>query len=376
GDRFIKVTSGFDYKAANGRNYPVTVEKTGKIDASKIGKAVVKLAKVATPISLGIAFYEVTCELADICKKDDADEWSTNGAPEGYELYPLTTTNNHWRTNTLPATNAPTPKLSCDLAIPLYSQFPDLRYELVGTSHTCRSPQYGFTMYILEQSGCAPHYTLVNGTCKLEGSTQRPPTQQDWNDAETKFNDPRFDVQLIVNGEPIPVNTPSLTSAPPVKLHEEETVMKDDQGNVTGTQKRTTSLTITDSATSANPGSITTTENTTITNYNTSNQITSTTEITNNALPPENDKPKTINVTFDDAQDVVLPTQEIEAPLNTTSWGEGTCPAPISISTSLKDFTIPTQQYCDFATASRPFVLLIAGITALFIITGFNRGQS
>jgi hypothetical protein len=226
------------------------------------------------------------------------------------------------------------------------------------------------------QTGCANDYTLVNGQCQITSSAQpHTPTEQDFANAETKLNDPRFDVQLIVNGQPVPVNTPTLTSAPPVKLFEEETVTKDDQGNVTGTQKKTTSLTITDSATSSRPGSVTGSETTIITNYNTSNVITSTTTVENSSPPPEKPQ-KPINVQFDGVEDVVLPTQDLDVDLNTNSWGEGTCPAPITISTSLKEITIPTQQYCDFATASRPFVLLIAGITGIFIITGFTRGQS
>jgi hypothetical protein len=180
---------------------------------------------------------------------------------------------------------------------------------------------------------------------------------------------------LIENGQPVPMSTvPILTPPAPVKISEEETVTRDDQGNITGTQRKTTTLTITDSATETRPGSVSGNEITTITNYNTSNVITSTTTIDNSSPPPE--KPNKITVNFYNVEDVVLPTQYLDVDLNTNSWGEGTCPAPITVSTSLKEFTIPTQQYCDFATASRPFVLLIAGITGIFIITGFTRGQS
>lgn len=364
GDRYIKVESPVNYKASNGRNYPVVIEKTGQIDGSKIGKAMVKLAKSAAPISLGIAVYDVICELSNICKKDGLDEWGYQQPGSYDEEYP-----------------------SCEEAIGWthpseYTECVNIRNNSVNVGkrlYWFRSPAPSIVQANCYLAGVAGFAYATAGyrdcvDAPTEGTT-RTPTENDWLTAEDLLNDPRFDEPLLVNGQPVPLaNLPVFGNVPPITLSDTETINRDSNGNVTGTTRTTTTLTLTDSATETRPGSVTGTEITIKTDYDISGQPTGTQ--TSTANPPPPDKPaEPTTISFDEVPDEEIEKQEVDFDFDYENWGEGVCPAPIPISTSFNTFTIPTEPICDFATGARPIILIFSGLASMFIIAGVRNAS-
>lgn len=372
--RYINIKTPVDYKSAAGRAFQIVVDKTAQIEASRMGKAVINVVRGVSPVGsaliLGSVFVSLLCSETEICQKEGTNDLET---PElsGYE-----------------ATESQALQLSGWVrnGVSYQKTLEELKSDLgCGGNYNCpitlieQAPNFLVITYdIIRKSDGAnvgsAAFNKINDGWTLQPVPKRTPTESDLTAAESKITSADWDQILIDKGVALPV-TDSPTLAPlSTTLSTETATNKDESGNVTGTTTKTTTLTLSDSATRARPGSVSATETQTITNYNTSNQVTSSTTINQSAPPPDKPAPP-VNVHFDSVEDVQLPTQEISAPLNTTSWGEGACPAPIAVNTSLKSFTIPTEQYCDFATASRPFVLLIAGISGLFIITGFRKND-
>lgn len=364
GNRFINIKTPIDYKSSSGRVFPIIAEKIAQIEANRMGKAVMLLARgtgggLGVVGLLGVSFVTLLCSETNICQKSGTDDLE------------------------IPAETLPANDTIWDC-----SGFGDMTVSACLTNIqgcnqgqiVCDNPRMSSDnkQYLYDKkytNGTPIGAIIMSRITAWVPKASRSPTAADFDTAESKITSPNWDQILIDKGAALPVTETPVLQPLVTTLSSEVATNRDQAGNVTGTTQTTKTLTLSDSATRARPGSVSGTETTSITNYNTSNQITSTTTVQQSAPPPDKPAPP-VNVSFDGVEDVQLPTQEISAPLNTTSWGEGTCPAPIAVNTSLKSFTIPTDQYCDFATASRPFVLLIAGISALFIITGFNRGQS
>jgi hypothetical protein len=234
------------------------------------------------------------------------------------------------------------------------------------------------------------YYDIKNSSGSLIGTNQlktrlepfqdqqpvsRPPTTDDWTDAETKLNDPRFDEPLLVNGQPVPLaNLPILGNVPPITISDTETINRDSQGNVTGTTRTTTTLEVSDSATTERPGSVTGTETTTKTDYNTSGQPTGTQTSTNTPPPPDKpQEPPTIS--FDNAEGLPIETEVVLMDLPVAnSWGEGQCPADVPL--PFNNLSISFQPACDAAVMLRPVVILLASISSLFIIAGLRESKA
>jgi len=141
---------------------------------------------------------------------------------------------------------------------------------------------------------------------------------------------------------------------------------KDGAGNTIGTQTETTTITLTDNSTVDSPNNFDIKEEKTVTNFDINNNITDQSTTINEAPPSE--APAEDDVTFDEVSDTILEEKVITAPLDTTSWGGGSCPAPISMNTSVGNFEFDTQPFCDFAEALKPFILIVASILGAFII--------
>jgi hypothetical protein len=154
-------------------------------------------------------------------------------------------------------------------------------------------------------------------------------------------------------------------------LSDDTTVDRDAAGNVTGTTKTVTTVTLQDTAIDTRPGSVSAIETTVKTTSNAAGETTGTQTTSTTSPPPDKPLPP-INIILDTVEDTEIQTKTVEAPLNTNTWGEGTCPAPIPINTSFNTYTIPTEQLCDFAVGARPMILLVAGVTSLFIVAGFK----
>lgn len=67
--------------------------------------------------------------------------------------------------------------------------------------------------------------------------------------------------------------------------------------------------------------------------------------------------------------------QDVDFDFDYESWGDGVCPLPIQIQTSFNTFTVPTEPICDFAEGARPIILMLAGLTAMFIIAGIRNAS-
>ncbi len=365
--RYINATSKADYTASNGRTYQIMIEKIGEIDGAKVGKAVGRMARVLGPVALGLEVMNLVCELSDICKKSDANDW---------EYYK----------DGISATDAEaTGWCSQDRTVTLkvcMEQYSNCGFERLGGTSNLKCTNF----HLHPNSNLSLLYDIQNSAGSTIAMNQtksrlspfddipaqtRIPTDEDWMTAETKLNDPRFDEPLLVNGQPVPLaNLPIFGNNPPIKLEESDTVNKDDQGNVTGTTHRTRELQLSDGATASKPGAVNGTEIETKTDYNSSGTPTGTSTKTDTSPPPE--KPFTIS--FDAVDDVPLEQQTITANLQPSqSWGEGACPGNVTVNTHYGAFTFDYQPTCDFASAIRPAVIFMASISALFIVTGYRH---
>lgn len=362
GDRFIKVESTIDYKASNGRNYPVPIEKTGQIDGSKIGKAVVKMAKFLPPLALGFEVYSLICELSNICKKQDADEFEYSDSVVDYDrvktLAGWERNGEHFSSSleTILESQGCGGFYICDAIVDTYSES-----QLVVKNDKRLASSGG--LIAIEYYNKLPY-----DSDELQLGS-RAPTDEDWINAETQLNDERFDEPLLANGQPVPlVNLPVLGNVQPIIISDTETVNRDSQYNVTGTTRTTTTLEITDSATTERPGSVTGIETTTKTDYDTSGQPTVTQTSTNTPPPPDKPQEPT-TISFDDVPDSGLEEEEIDFDLaEGESWGEGVCPADVDL--GIYGLTFAMQPACDFATGIRPAIIFMASIVAMFIVSG------
>lgn len=369
GDRFVKVESTIDYKASNGRNYPVVIEKTGQIDGSKIGKAVVKMAKFLPPLALGFEVYDLICDLSSICKKSDADEFEYRNAVTDYDKVKNLegwVENGQLKPGSLESILQ---EKGCSVTFNCITSIDTLTAtQLVVKTELRRLSDNASlgTTYFNKSPFAEPEDITGDG---------RPIAESDWTAAETQLNDERFDEPLLVNGQPVPLaNLPIFGNVPPITISDTETINRDSQGNVTGTTRTTTTLEVTDSATTERPGSVTGTETTVKTDYNTSGQPTGTQTSINTPPPPDKpQEPPTIS--FDNAEGLPIETEVVNLQLPAAvSWGEGTCPADVPL--PFNNLSIPYQPACDAAMQLRPVVIFLASISALLIVSGLRESKS
>ena len=205
----------------------------------------------------------------------------------------------------------------------------------------------------------------------------RPITDADLEAAETALSDPQMTDHLLENAEPVPVDvsTPPALDAPINQPIGSETITtKDAQGNTTGTQVTETSLDITDAATTENPNQIDVKEKKTVTTYDLNNNPTGSTTTESEIRPPAPPDPPDIDyeIDFDDVNDKDLEEYEFPDIFSYESWGEGSCPADRSVSYGYGNLNLSMQPACDFATGVRPIILVIAGLSAMFIISGIK----
>ncbi|MBA2483997.1 MAG: hypothetical protein H0V39_06180 [Nitrosomonas sp.] len=130
---------------------------------------------------------------------------------------------------------------------------------------------------------------------------------------------------------------------------------------------------MTDVSTAESPNQIDVKVSKTVINYDIDNNITDqSTTVTEgqSTLPPaENDQ----DIDFDDMEDNELEEYELPDMENYSSWGSGTCPAPIDINTTHWQGQIDTAPICEYAEGLKPFVLLLAALSSAFIISGTRQ---
>ena len=102
--------------------------------------------------------------------------------------------------------------------------------------------------------------------------------------------------------------------------------------------------------------------------YNLNTQLTnSTTTVNDGAQQPQ---PQQIKIDIDDMQDTPLQNYQVPVTFAYDSWGSGTCPADRSVEYHYGSLNLTFQPACDFAVGIQPVILVVAGIIAMFIVSG------
>lgn len=350
-------------------NVPVTVPYKMPVKLSKVGKAATNFLKRVGPIATAVAVAGLVCDLTDICSNDSDGDGTADEFIKVIPPPPDLPTAYYWQwLNGHPT--YPDAQSMCNYVL---SQFPN--YTLISVD---AQPSYAYcnlkqgstinNQYVGRYSGCPTGY-VSNGAGGCQSTTsasQRPLTEQDWEDAEPQLNTPEVTSALQDVSEPVPVENPVIQ--PTTKtVDTSTTTTRDATGTATGTQTETTTVTASPHPTQPNTVNVTTT--TVITNYDINNNVTNTTTTENDPPdPPKEQEPD--DPDFDNVEDEDLPEHEIGQEFSWNSWGGGSCPADKQLNVLGTQQVISMQPTCDFMTGIRPFILIIAGLISAYIIIG------
>ncbi len=375
----IKTTSTATVNTSKGL-IPFEISKTANVDVSRVGKAVRGLAVAAGPVGMTLTAVSLVCELSNICNQ--AGQWMVPGSdplPGQPNSYPVSD-GKWWAWDyryaaTVQAACSDTVRLTQNIgAGSTYDH-----YEAIdGNPNTfkCYGKHPNGTVYYASNtgrsSGCADGYT-VNGTmCDKTGSTQpHAATSSDWDAKQSLLNDTRFIQELIDKAADVPIDgVPTLTPDQKKRLGVDSVPTKDAQGNVTGREETVTEIEAVDAATTTNPGKVIIKETKTTVRYDTNNTQISTNTSTNYTNQPETTKPTGFEIKFDEIAPATIQNHNVSTTFNADSWGTGTCPPDIEVALSQFTFSIPTNPICTLADMIKPFVLLIASVIGIYIISG------
>lgn len=281
--------------------YSSEIVRSAPVEISRLGKTVRTIAAASGPVGLTISAVSLVCELTTIC--DQAGQWLIGGGDPlvGDQIDPTYSGNWYTSTNVL----YPTAQSAADAQCPLSGLIaPAESIIFAGGVY--------YNIYCHNSSGGLQ----LTGAIRLLGSSYvgspRAPTTADWDTKESLLNDSRFIDPLLEKGSPVPVSSPQITTPVKVPLGSETKTMKDGTGNVTGTETTITEAEISQPSGSENPtGSpslIKITENTTVNNYNTSNQLTSSTTTVSSTQTPVQTAQEPITISIDNVPDQELQT--------------------------------------------------------------------
>ncbi|BBL35721.1 hypothetical protein Nstercoris_01996 [Nitrosomonas stercoris] len=360
-------------------NFPVPVEKSLPIPPTKVAKAATRFLKTLPAIGTAIALYDTVCDLAQICydngnfRISDLDEEASYTQVTGgyWRIYEGSGSGGSNGNRNFEDTYANTLcVLNTNGTCTFYAGY---SYPGAGGSYDLRvvyrhcltsNPNSCSTVDLRHYGGYEP---AVGGT--------RPANEADWTTAETKLAaQPQQVAESLYNSNgPVPVDG-STQSAPVTKqISQISSQTKDELGNVTGTQIETKTVKVEDTSTTTEV-TYNVTEITTITNYNENNQITSTQTSTADTEQPK--AAEDTDISFDNVSDVQLDTEEIDVQLETpVSWGEGTCPPDETLTLQGRSYAISYEPACEAAADLRPIFVLLASVTALFIVAGVSRSR-
>lgn len=348
----------------------VPVEKTFPVEPSKVGKAAVRFAKLLPPISIGLALYDVICDLSGICNDDG--NWGKT--PTGHSVvenqaHELT---GGWIYNGGNIGNTLADALN-------YMTCNAANYcEIIGSTVTETQLVLNYFIYRRSDGANIGSFSLNKAgfnQSQLPPVAQVSPTEQDWQQAETDLNaHPQQTAEALYNSDaPVPVVASTQFAPVTQQIAQTSTQTKDSYGNVTGTQVSTTSVKVEDISTTSNV-TYNITETTVITNYNENNEIIDTQTSTSDNQPPKGTNTDELTISFDNVPPSQLEEETPEFNLQTpVSWGEGTCPADVDL--GIYDLKISYAPACDAADMLRPIFLLLASVTAMFIVAGVSRNK-
>lgn len=360
------------------------ITRNALVDVSRIGATVRTVAAASGPVGLTLTAVSLVCELTSICK-DLAGNWSIseNSSLPDYPATLPTQTYYYVAGINSAEYRYPSPETGCSRAAAVDKFWGD-GYTGSGsgtgaTACTRTKTSDGSTMQTsitLGSGACPANYTVSGTGCALNGATPQTPTSSQWDAKQPLLNDSRFTPELVTKGLPVPVQVPTMTpiSSP---IDKRTTTLKDGGGNTTGTEDEITEAKL-ESPTPAenptgNPNLIKITEITVKNTYNTSNILTNTT--TTETGGTQQPQPQSFEIDIDNMQDQPLEEKAIPGIFSHTSWGSGSCPGDRSVSYHYGTLNLTFQPACDAAIALQPLVVILAGIAALFIISGAVRND-
>lgn len=364
GGNTVTQTGKLPIPASNGKSYPVSVPRTAAVDMLKVGGALANMAKKLTPAGMAIGTVAFICTETNICDLDGS--WQFN------------------ETSNIPTEDSTGWCAGGNLTFKqCVEQSGSCGYEYVGgqLNRRCSDPQQvsptSFNLKVYSSSGSLLFYITVTRTSTWTPTGQpRPVTDTDWDNAADQLNQPASTDHIINNGGDVPVDVstpPTIDNAPINQpIGTSTSTNYDNLGNATGTTVTESTLQITDGATAQAPNSITYNETTIINNYDLNNNLVDSTTTTTDTPPPAPPEATDVDyeIKFDDVSDNDLEEYEFPAVFSQDSWGTGSCPADRSVSYSHGSLDLTYQPVCEFAEGIKPAVLVIAGLAAMFIVSG------
>lgn len=377
GSRTVTTTRPYNVTGLDGKTYQATITKTAAADIPKVGAALSKFAQRVGPLSMALATADLICTLSSICKSA-SDTWEIPADPD-LAGYPSTSPVYKWAGYN--GAFFPDPYTACNS--PAYlayrnsvSASPSMVTE---TNYSCgfvTSTGVHVDGWTGRLSGCADKYVLSGSACVLSGNKDpKTATSSDWTAKESQLSTPAAADRLAAELEPLPIQVPSVFAPISVPLGTATATNKDALGNATGTQQTTRRLDIEDAATEAEPYRVTVKETETVTNYDLNNSPLSSTEtVKQSDTPAEPPPPEDIEIDFDESVDRDLQTFEVPGLFSYTPFGgAGSCPADITENTKFGNVTMSYAPVCRVAEGVRPFVILLAIISAFFIVSGSRQ---
>lgn len=347
------------------------------VAAGRIGRAAGLLYKANPYILAASIVAPIFCTVTDVCHWPDADGndaiQKVTHVPAGYK----------WQVvQASPVVYYTTPELACNAAASAWG----FRYDKV----TCMQNDAANYLVVVDGYPYAPFTTLYKnfaigsvvrvGNLMPAKDTYAPMTDTDWEAlyAYWDANHPTLSQINIMasfvynNKGNVPVDDPVFAPVEAPVGHTETTV-RDGSGTATGTSITDTTVKVEPNPTV--PGTAKTTETTTTTVTNITNNTSNTTTTVNSTpdnAPPEKTEP---TIEIDNVPDVDLPTYKNPATFDSTSWGEGSCPANPSVNTQFGAITVPFEPICNSMTLIRPAIILISLLVAAFIVSGARKND-
>jgi hypothetical protein len=336
-----QVMSDYNVARASGAVANLRIPVNAAVDLSRVGSAATAFLKHASPIGTAVALVDLVCTLTDICN---------SGGSFVKSGYPYTSTLDM--------------EITGSSVSDYCSQVPP---SITGGHSLVQAPGTIFCAWADNPGVQYSNNPVTRGATPVVA----PVTSQDWDNAAPQLNTPQVASQLDSAGQPVPVQTPTVSpaeSAPSVTSSTDT----DSSGNPTMQKTSSSTIHADPAPTTADPLQIKTTEVITTTTTNLTNNTT-TTNITNIDTPPPNKPTTQDDVTFDSVDDVDLPKQDLNPSFSYSSWGEGTCPADPSVSYLGHSMTIPFHVVCTAAGYIRPIVLLLGLLISGYIISGVRK---
>jgi len=333
---------------------PVTID----VSPTKSAGALVQLARLSSPLMLGITGLSLLCDLASICKSTtDPNKWVYKQSGGQFD----------------PSGNG---SIYCEdnpLGTDRYVRFAGGLFRIWTIDGNPSNPYHANNC---PKPGGGWYGVYRQRVDTLPPASERDVTNQDWDNAVSRLSnsvDRLSDIVSVLqdNNVPVPVNTPrvspvSVTSPPLTK------VIRDSLGNPIGTVTQTTITNVSPVSSVNNTDVVVNVTQTTITNYYNSDGNLEKSESDDGEPPP----PEDYDVTFDSVSDVDLQHKDISPTLNVSSWGDGSCPPDLSVSILGHTVVLPVHHVCDYMIQMRTAVMLVFALISSYIVVGVSRGGS